>query len=88
MMFCINGICHWIPIYYLPIFKPGPPQPDPRPWWFQDLMVIATINEAVTNIADEGARRAFKSGIVDSVKSLQDKIGKDGTIKLDVPARH
>jgi hypothetical protein len=92
MWICLNlphgqRRCFWIPIYYEIPKLPKIPDPGPLHYveMISDATILATINAATKQIADEGARRALESGLAASLKSMQTKAGEGVTMSLEAP---
>ncbi|HVN05015.1 MAG TPA: hypothetical protein VMT86_11390 [Bryobacteraceae bacterium] len=86
MLICIRvgGVehCYFIPIVLWPVtpVKPGP-GPVNYPQLFQDGVLVASFQAALSNVADEGVRSALQSGVAAAMKALQSRAGEHVTVR-------
>lgn len=75
--------CHYIPIIEYPItFKIPGIGPINYPAFLVDATLVASMHAAASKVSDEKVKAALNSGIVASVKAMQDHAGADVQIKL------
>jgi hypothetical protein len=85
--FTLNGVrhCFTIPIYRIPI--DFPPHPDPGNYadLIRDATILATINQAVSQIGNKDVQQALHHGVSAGLKSMQEVAGKEVSISLSKP---
>jgi hypothetical protein len=66
--------CFTIPVVKLPVipWRPGP-GPVNYPAFLHDATVVASLHDAVQNVADEGVRSALQAGINNAVQALKSR---------------
>jgi hypothetical protein len=85
--FAGNQIC--IPIYREEVKWPPHPDPDPRTRVFDDIRVLATINEGISHISDRHVRENLTQAVQVAAKAISlpngVKLG-DGLFKVHATA--
>jgi hypothetical protein len=84
MVICFGGHCYEVVVIPLPWnpWKPGP-GPVNFPQLFRDATVIASLQAAAANAADEGVRAALLAGTKAATEALQRRAGSHVTIKSE-----
>jgi hypothetical protein len=74
--------CYTIPVIVLP-FRPGLPGPNPinYPFLMQDAMIVGSLQDLASHVADEEVRKALHEGFAAAVTAMQARAGSGVTIK-------
>ena len=72
--------CFTIPVVKLPVvpWRPGP-GPVNYPAFLHDATLVASLHDAVQNVADESVRSALQAGVNNAVQALKSRGGAYAT---------
>ena len=80
MVICFGGHCYEVPVIAWTPHRPGP-GPINDPWMIYDATLVASVEAAVEQVADEGVRDALRGGVEAAMQAMQDRAAEGVEIR-------
>ena len=80
---------HLVPIIILPLGPKQPPtNPHNYPPFLEDAVIVASLQYAAQQVADDGVRAALNEGFLAAVQAMQERAGPDVKIVVTPHDHH